>query len=322
MAAETAWSGEAAPPGTTPTDRAHDAPAWFTEALAVVPEILDIDRGNRNVRAYRWGDPRGRPLVLLHGAGANSHWWDHIAPLLLAPGLQVVAIDLAGHGSSDYRAEYTLTGWAEDVMAVCAASSSEKPLLIGHSAGGRVAWKTAEHYGHDLSGIVTVDSPLPPPAPQPIRRRALPDQYRVYRDHDEIIRRFQLRPAQPGALPFIVRHVARHSVRQVERGWTWAHDVNIHHRRRSETIVAASLGCPVFALIAEHGSTDKAAALLIRHLVPRMIVSTIPEAGHHVLLDQPLALVGLLRLITAVLISPATGHAALGGTDDDAICRA
>jgi hypothetical protein len=96
--------------------------------------------------------------------------------------------------------------------------------------------------------------------------------------------------------------------------------VNIHHRRRPEAIVAASLGCQVFALIAEHGSTDEAAALLIRSLVPRMIVSTIPEAGHHVMLDQPLALVGLLRLIAAVLTSPTAGHAAIGGTDDDAIC--
>jgi pimeloyl-ACP methyl ester carboxylesterase len=322
VAAETARSGEAALSCATPTDPADDAPAWFTEALAVVPEILDIDRSGLNVRAYRWGDPQGRPLVLLHGAGANAHWWDHIAPLLLAPGLQVVAVDLAGHGNSDYRAEYTLTGWAEDVMAVCAASSRQKPLLIGHSAGGRVAWKAAEHYGRSLCGIVTVDSPLPPPAAQLMRRRTRPDQYRVYADQDEIVRRFRLTPDQPGALPFVLRHVAQRSVLQVEHGWTWAHDVNVYHRRRPEEIVAAPLDCPVFALLAEHGSTDKAAALLIRRLVPRMIVCTIPQAGHHVMLDQPLALIGLLRLITELLISGTTLHAALRGTDDDAIRRA
>jgi pimeloyl-ACP methyl ester carboxylesterase len=321
VTAETARSGQAAQSGFTPTDLEGGAPAWFTNALAVAPEVLDIDRGGRTVRAYRWGDPQCRPLVLLHGAGANAHWWDHIAPLLLAPGLQVVAVDLAGHGNSDYRAEYTLTGWAEDVMAVCAASSSEQPLLIGHSAGGRVAWKAAEHYGYGLRAIVTVDSPLPPPAPQPMRRRTWPDQHRVYRDHDEIVRRFRLTPDQPGTLPFIVEHVAQGSVRQVEKGWTWAHDVNIHHKREPEAIQAASLGCPVFALIAEHGSIDKAAALLIRRLVPRMIVCTIPEAGHHVMLDQPLALVGLLRLIAEVLMSRITGYAAPGGSDDDAVCR-
>jgi pimeloyl-ACP methyl ester carboxylesterase len=308
VAAETASAGEAAPSGESAPEpsRAHDAPAWFTDALAVLPETLDIDRGGRRVRAYRWGDPHSRPVVLLHGAGANSHWWDHIAPFLTAPGIQVVAIDLAGHGNSDYCAEYTLTGWAEDVLAVCQTSSNQKPLLVGHSAGGRVAWKAAECYGRTLCGIVTVDSPLPKPAPQPTRRRTRPEQYRVYRDQDEIVRRFRLTPDQPGTLPFALRYIAERSVLKVERGWTWAHDVNVYRRRRSEEIVARRLDCPVFVLLAEHGNTDQAAALLIRRLVPRMSVCVVPQAGHHVMLDQPLALIGLLRLIADVLISEAT----------------
>jgi pimeloyl-ACP methyl ester carboxylesterase len=324
MAAETAEAeetSEGAPSSATPADPADDAPAWFTDAVAIVPQTLDIDCGGRNVRAYRWGDPQCRPAVLLHGAGANAHWWDHIAPLLLAPGLQVVTVDLAGHGSSDYRAEYTFTGWADDVMTVCAAVSGHKPLLIGHSAGGRVAWNAAERHGRDLSGIVTVDSALPQPAPQRMRGRTWPDQHRVYRDHDEIVRRFRLTPDQPGTLPFVLRHIAQRSVRQAEQGWTWAHDVNIHNRRRSEAIVAEPLDCPVFVLRAEHGITEPAAALLIRRLMPSMIMCTIPEAGHHVMLDQPLALIGLLRLITDLLMAGTTGHAAVGGTGGDVICR-
>jgi pimeloyl-ACP methyl ester carboxylesterase len=58
-------------------------------------------------------------VILLHGFGANAHWWDHIGPLLLADGLQVVAVDLAGHGESDYSGEYSLTGWAADVAEIC-----------------------------------------------------------------------------------------------------------------------------------------------------------------------------------------------------------
>jgi pimeloyl-ACP methyl ester carboxylesterase len=322
VAAETASSAEAAPFRATPDDAADVAPAWFTGALAMAPEVLTIDRGGRHVRALRWGNPDGRLLVLVHGAGANAHWWDHIAPLLLAPGFQVVALDLAGHGNSDYLPEYTLSGWAEDVLAVCAASSVGKPLLVGHSAGGRIAWKAAELDGHGLLGIVTIDSPLPPPAPQPARGRGRPDQYRVYRDLDEIVRHFRFSPDQPGILPFIRRHVAERSVRQTSEGWTWAHDVNIFHKRRPEVVEVTRLACPVFALLAEHGNTDEAAALLIRRLVPGMIVCTIPQAGHHVLADQPLALVGLLRLITDALTSPAAGQPIPGGHDDGASCQA
>ncbi len=59
----------------------------ITDALTAVPETLDIDRGGRRVRVYRWGDAECRSIVLVHGAGASAHWWDHIAPLLVAPGL-------------------------------------------------------------------------------------------------------------------------------------------------------------------------------------------------------------------------------------------
>jgi pimeloyl-ACP methyl ester carboxylesterase len=321
MATETVGSGQAAPDSTTSAGPGDDAPAWFTDAVAVVPETLDIDLGGRNIRAYRWGDPRHRPVVLLHGAGANAHWWDHIAPLLVAPGLQVVTVDLAGHGSSDYCAEYTFADWADDVMAVCAAFSDQKPLLIGHSAGGRVAWKAAERYGRDLCGIVTVDSSLPLPAAQNRRGRIWPGQHRVYRDHDAIIRHFRLTPDQPGTLPFVLRHIAQRSVRKVEHGWTWSHDVNIHRRRKTEAMAAEPLDCPVFVLRAEHGITEETAAASVRRLVPSMVICTIPEAGHHVMLDQPLALTGLLRLITDLLTAGAAGQAARGETDNDAVCR-
>jgi pimeloyl-ACP methyl ester carboxylesterase len=119
----------------------------------------------------------------------------------------------------------------------------------------------------------------------------------------EVVRRLEVWTLR---LPFALRHIAERSVLKVERGWTWAHDVNVYHRRRSEEIVARRLDCPVFVLLAEHGNTDEAAALLIRRLVPGMSVCVIPQAGHHVMLDQPLALIGLLRLIADLLISGAT----------------
>jgi pimeloyl-ACP methyl ester carboxylesterase len=280
-------------------------PAWFSQALSLTPEPLDVHRDGRNVRVYRWGDPAGRPLILLHGFGANARWWDHIEPHLVAEGLQVAAIDLAGPGESDYAREYTLTGWAADVAEVYRHLSPLKPLLIGHSVGGRIAWKTAELYGADLLAVVSVDGPVPPPAPQPdpapLRSR-FRHRHRVYRDRDEIVRRFRLRPNQP-ALPYVVRHIAEHSVRPVADGWTWAHDANIYHRRRTDEIVAAPLSCPLFLVLAEKGRTTIEAASVIRPEIPQISVSTIPAAAHHIMLDQPLALVSLLRLITDLMTS-------------------
>jgi len=280
-------------------------PAWFSRALTATPDTLDVYRDGRSIRVYRWGDPAGRPLVLLHGFGANAHWWDHIAPQLVGDGLQVAAVDLAGHGASDYSEEYTLSGWAADVEAVCRYLSPMKPLLVGHSAGGRVAWKAAELYGAELLAVVSVDGPLPPPAPQPdgimlgARRRP---GHRVYRDRDEIIGRFRPKPDQQVVLPYVLQHIAERSVRALPDGWTWAHDTRIYQRRRIDEIVARPLGCPLFMVIAENGRTSSAAASLVRREVPQMSILTIPEAGHHIMLDQPLALVSVLRLIADLTI--------------------
>jgi pimeloyl-ACP methyl ester carboxylesterase len=293
------------------SDADQDAPpAWFSIALSLTPEPLTIRRDGRAIRVYRWGDPNGRPLILLHGFGANAHWWDHIGPQLLADGLQVAAVDLAGHGESDYPSEYTLTSWAADLAEVYRQLSADKPLLIGHSAGGRIAWKTAELYGEDLLAVVSVDGPVPPPAPQPETpklRSRFRLGHRVYPDRDEILQRFQLRPHQP-ALPYVLRHIAERSIRPVEGGWTWAHDARIYHRPRTDEIVVGPLGCPLFLVLAEKGRTTAEAASVIRSVVPQVSVSTIPAAAHHVMLDQPLALVSVLRLITDLMTAASPEH--------------
>ena len=304
--------------GSGPATQAELAPpGWFAQAIAAAPEIISVPRVERSIRVYRWGDPGGRPVILVHGAGANAHWWDHIAPQLVSDGIQVAAMDLAGHGESEWAEEYSLRGWADDVLAVATHLAPQPPLLVGHSAGGRVAWKAAELYGPDLLAVVSVDGPLPPPAPQPdfsASRNRLRRAHRVYPDRDEIIRRFRPTPDQQVVLPYVLDHIAQRSVRPHAEGWTWAHDVRIYHRRRTEEIVAGPLGCPLFLVIAEKGHNNAAAAALVRPHVPQLSMLTIPDAGHHIMLDQPLALVSVLRLITDLATTPARDRVGPGRT--------
>lgn len=48
-----------------------------------------------------------RDLVFVHGAAAQASWWDHVAPLLAAD-RRVTAIDLSGHGDSEWRPAYDM----------------------------------------------------------------------------------------------------------------------------------------------------------------------------------------------------------------------
>src|SRR5712692_3811545 len=54
-----------------------------------------------SLQVYRWGRPELRPALLLHSLAGHSHWWDWVAPLLTED-FHVVAVDLRGHGGSDW----------------------------------------------------------------------------------------------------------------------------------------------------------------------------------------------------------------------------
>src|SRR5512146_408751 len=57
-------------------------PAWFTEALAAPVTEGTATRDGVRIAYRMWGGPSARGIVLVHGGGAHSRWWDHIAPML------------------------------------------------------------------------------------------------------------------------------------------------------------------------------------------------------------------------------------------------
>jgi pimeloyl-ACP methyl ester carboxylesterase len=274
-------------------------PAWFTEALAApVTERVTAHDGVQV--AYRmWGGSNGRGIVLLHGGGAHSRWWDHIAPLLAAD-RRVIAVDLAGHGDSGRRESYTFDGWARDVLAVVAdAGLDSPPVVIGHSMGGIVTLRLAAMHGSRIEGAVVIDSPLRDQAPEEraARRQHIFRQLRVYPTREAILARFRPVPDQP-VLGYVAAHVAATSIRQVEGGWTWKWDPAVFSSREVPAVPLARLDCRAALFRAEHGILSAEMSDLIYDRLGRVApVIEIPVAGHHVMLDQPVALVAALRTL-------------------------
>jgi pimeloyl-ACP methyl ester carboxylesterase len=273
-------------------------PAWFTAALAApVAERTTMVAGA--TIAYRaWGEPTGRGIVLVHGGAAHSRWWDHIAPLL-AQGRRVVALDLSGHGDSGRRTSYSLDVWAREVRAVAAdAELGELPTVIGHSMGGMVTLRLAALFGSRIAGAVVIDSAVRDMSPE---ERAAQEQrafrrQRVYPSREAVVARFRPVPNQP-VLGYIADHVAATSVRPVEGGWTWKWDPGIFGRRRRE-VPLTQLDCRAALLRAEHGLVSAELSDVMYDRLGRVApVIEIPAAGHHVMLDQPIALVAAIRTL-------------------------
>src|SRR5206468_11945926 len=83
------------------------------------------------------GDPSAPPAVLLHGGGQTRHSWGTTVAALGDRGWRAYAVDLRGHGDSEWAddGDYTLDAFAGDVVAI--AHTPGSPLaLVGASLGG------------------------------------------------------------------------------------------------------------------------------------------------------------------------------------------
>jgi pimeloyl-ACP methyl ester carboxylesterase len=276
-----------------------DPPAWFTAALASPVNPGTVTVAGAAIAYRAWGDDSANGIVLVHGGAAHARWWDHIAPLL-ADHSRIVALDLSGHGDSDRRDSYSLDGWAYEVMAVVAAAGITAPaVVIGHSMGGFVALRAAGLYGSGLAGIVVIDSPVRDitPEEQAARDERAFGPLRVYPTREAAIARFRPIPDQP-TLPYIRAYVAAASVRAVDGGWSWKFDPAVFGRSQSTLTLLHHLDCRVALFHAEHGIVPpQTTELMYDKLGRRAPVIEIPAAGHHVMLDQPLALVTGIRTL-------------------------
>lgn len=278
-------------------------PAWFHQALETEAQTGTIGVAGCEVAVRRWGDPDLPGLVLVHGGGAHSRWWDHVAPFF-ARDCCVIAMDLSGHGDSGRRPVYTFDLWAEEIAAVaCSTSSAQPPVVLAHSLGGLATFRSAALFGDRFEGIMIVDSPVHDATPEQVarRRREAFGPLRLYGSREDALSHFRTVPDQPDMLPYVVEHVAAHSLRPVEGGWTWKFDPTFFDHLVD--IGAETLGaipCRVAVLRAEHGLVTADVGRHMYELLGRTApVIEIPLAYHHVMLDQPLALITAVRSLLA-----------------------
>jgi pimeloyl-ACP methyl ester carboxylesterase len=278
---------------------AAQPPSWFTAAIDTPADVGATDVRGATITYRAWGERGQAGLVLVHGGAAHARWWDHIAPLL-AGGQRVAALDLSGHGDSGRRDQYNLDVWAEEVLAVADAAGIEgPPVVIGHSMGGFVTLRAACIYGSRLAGAVAVDSPVQDLTleEQAAREHLAFGPLRVYPSRAAAISRFRPVPDQP-VLPYIASHVAETSIRPVDGGWSWKFDPRIFSRQQPVPALLTRLDCRVALFRAEHGMVSPQMGEVMYDGLGRIApVIEVPAAGHHVMLDQPIALVTGIRTL-------------------------
>ena len=285
----------------------RSAPGWFRRALATEPDVGSTVVQGARIGFSCWGEADDPGIVLVHGGGAHAGWWDHIAPWF-SGSHRVVAIDLSGHGDSDHRRHYTLEMWTEEVMSVARAADVSGPyVVVGHSMGGFVAIAAAARLGHELAGVIAVDSPVSAPDPEMTSKdlQRAGRSGRAYQTLDEIVARFRTIPPQAQYLDYVIEHVARRSARHSQEGWQWKYDSRIFTQfasglREFALPYLEQVSCRFALLAAEHGLvTADVSEAMYEALGRAAPIVALPDSGHHPMLDQPLVLVASIRALLA-----------------------
>ncbi|WP_046733712.1 alpha/beta fold hydrolase [Streptomyces humi] len=121
-----------------------------------------VDVGGIRLAYQVSGPPDAPPLVLVHALGENATDWEQVAPAL-ARSRRVYALDLRGHGRSDWPGDYSLELMRADVLSFLEALGLGSVDLIGHSLGGIVAYLLAQEHPQRVSRLVLEDVPVPRP---------------------------------------------------------------------------------------------------------------------------------------------------------------
>ncbi len=241
------------------------------------------------LHALHWGDSRHTLVVLLHGGGANAHWWDHIAPAI-AERFHVVALDFRGHGDADYPEETRVGAFSGDLEALLEHLGGPPVTLIGHSMGGGIALEHAARFAN-VDALVAVD--VSRGASRRSRRaaRLALALRRTYATREEAVGRYRFLPPSEHASEELRLHIASHSVRPEADGrFGFKFDprwFSLPGRSRPDL---SRIACPTIVIRGGDSSmltAEGAEALALE--VPDARAILIERAGHHVFLDQPTA---------------------------------
>ena len=281
-----------------------ETPDWFWEAIDTKPEYFVVDVDECEINYQRWGEAGKPALLFVHGHNAHAHWWDFIAPAFLEE-YQVAALDLSGMGDSDHRDEYSVDKYADEILTVADhAGLSDRLVVIAHSFGGMMATRAAAREPDRFRGLVLVDSGVHRPnqeMPKDVERWS---KAKVYPDFDIARSRFRLQPPQTCENQYIVDYIARNSVERIDEGWVWKFDEELSSRMRSRedtrqddfTKVTTDVAL-IYGELSRYFT--KGSAEYMAELRPDLIVVPIPNAQHHLFLDQPLAFIDELKAILA-----------------------
>lgn len=235
-------------------------------------------------------------VVLLHGGGQSAYAWQQTMEQLRAHGVASAAMDLRGHGDSQWapNGNYELEAFADDVVRVVHECCDAPPIIVGASLGGVASLLACAANESLAAGLVMVDITLQFEA-RGIERilnflRAHPNGFATLEEAAEHINAYQSHRGRRSDPERLKRHL-----RKEEGRWVWRWDPALTHgaeeRNARWTAMlehsAGQLTCPVQLI--SGGQSDIVSEATIRNFMERISHAShveIDDAHHMVAGDE------------------------------------
>jgi esterase len=119
-----------------------------------------VNSGDVSIFYRAFGAPGRTPILLMHGANYfDSYDWIGVGEAL-ATDREVASYDKRGFGESGWSPSKDYSGDANlgDILAVIAGLKWDRPIVVGHSASGRLSIAFAASFPDKISRLIVVDS--------------------------------------------------------------------------------------------------------------------------------------------------------------------
>lgn len=134
-----------------------DKPREPLEARYAAPPSRFVEVAGLRLHVRETGPPAAAAVILMHGFGASLHTWEDWARGLESD-WRVIRFDLPGAGLTgpDPTADYRDERGEQILLALMDQLGLARASVVGHSMGGRLAWRFAADHPERVTKLVLV----------------------------------------------------------------------------------------------------------------------------------------------------------------------